>query len=129
MPRRAVLTEEQRAALLALPEGEPELVRYRTLGPDDLRTIVNRRRPHNRLGFAVQLCAPRYPGRLLRPGELIPHAPLAFVADQLDVDPEVLTDHAARGPTRYEAIGIDPVALLSEALKLKSEADGYVPTG
>src|SRR3546814_27096 len=81
VPRRAVLTEAQRAALLALPESEPDLARYWTLGTDDLRVIVSRRRPHNRLGFAIQLCALRYPGRLLRPGELIPHAPLAFVAD------------------------------------------------
>lgn len=71
---------------------------------DDLRAIVSRRRPHNRLGFALQLCALRYPGRLLKPGELIPHAPLAFVADQLDVDPQVLADYAIRGPTRYEQL-------------------------
>jgi TnpA family transposase len=58
--------------------------------------------PQSRLGFAVQLCALRCPGRLLRPGELIPHAPLAFIADQLDVDPEALTNYASRGPTRYE---------------------------
>src|SRR3546814_2922962 len=75
-----------------------------TLGTDDLRVIVSRRRPHNRLGFAIQLCALRYPGRLLRPGELIPHAPLAFVADQLDLDPRVLADYAVRGPTRYEQL-------------------------
>ena len=104
MPRRAVLSEEQRTALLALPQAEPELVRYWTLSPDDLRTIVSRRRPHNRLGFAVQLCALRYPGRLLRPGELIHDVPLAFVADQLDVDPHALADYASRGPTRYEQL-------------------------
>ncbi len=104
MPRRAALTEGQRDALLALPETETELVRYWTLSADDLRVIVSRRRPHNRLGFAVQLCALRYPGRLLRPGELIGHAPLAFVADQLDVAPDVLADYAVRGPTRYEQL-------------------------
>jgi len=104
VPRRAVLSEEQRAALLALPDTEAELVRYWTLSRDDLRTIVSRRRPHNRLGFAVQLCALRYPGRLLRPGELIPQRPLAFVADQIDVTPEVLADYAVRGPTRYEQL-------------------------
>src|SRR3546814_18607822 len=75
-----------------------------TLGTDDLRVIVSRRRPHNRLGFAIQLCALRYPGRLLRPGELIPHAPLAFVADQLDLDPRVLADYAVRGPTRHDQL-------------------------
>lgn len=104
MPRRAVLSEAQRAALLALPDTESELVRYWTLSADDLRAIVGRRRPHNRLGFAVQLCALRYPGRLLRPGELIPGAPLKFVADQIDVPPEVLADYAVRGPTRCEQL-------------------------
>ncbi len=65
---------------------------------------MRRRRPHNRLGFAIQLCALRYPGRLLRPGELIPAAPVAFVAEQLQVAPEVLADYATRGPTRYEQL-------------------------
>lgn len=104
MPRRAVLTERQRAALLALPDSEPDLIRHWTLGADDLRAIGTRRRPHNRLGFALQLCALRYPGRLLRPGEVIPHAPLAFVADQIGVDPQVLADYAVREPTRYEQL-------------------------
>ena len=104
MPRRAVLSEEQRAALLALPDVKTILVQHWTLSHDDLAVIVRRRRPHNRLGFAIQLCALRYPGRLLRPGELIPAAPLAFVAEQLQVAPEVLADYATRGPTRYEQL-------------------------
>ena len=91
-------------ALLALPDDETLLIQHWTLSPDDLAVIVRRRRPHNRLGFAIQLCALRYPGRLLRPGELIPHAPLAFVAEQLRVEPEVLADYAMRGPTRYEQL-------------------------
>ena len=104
MPRRVVLSEGQRAALLALPTDEAVLVRYWTLSAEDLAVIVSRRRPHNRLGFAVQLCALRYPGRLLRPGELISAAPLAFVAEQLQVPPEVLVQYAMRGPTRYEQL-------------------------
>ena len=104
MPRRSVLTEAQRTALLALPENEADLVRHWTLGPDDLHIIVSRRRLHNRLGFAIQLCALRYPGRLLRPGELILQTPLAFVGDQLEIDPDALADYAARGPTRYEQL-------------------------
>jgi TnpA family transposase len=85
MPRRAVLSDEQRAAFLALPDDETLLVQHWTLSRDDLAIIVRRRRPHNRLGFAIQLCALRYPGRFLRPGELIPDTPLAFVAEQLQV--------------------------------------------
>jgi len=57
MPRRAVLTEAQRDALLALPITEGELVRHWTLSPDDLAIVARRRRPANRLGFALQLCA------------------------------------------------------------------------
>ena len=104
MPRRAVLSDEQRAALLALPDDETLLVQHWTLSRDDLAIIVRRRRPHNRLGFAIQLCALRYPGRFLRPGELIPDTPLAFVAEQLQVGPEVLADYATRGQTRYEQL-------------------------
>ena len=105
MPRRAVLTAAQRDALLAIPIDEATLVRHWILGDEDLGIIARRRRAHNRLGFAVQLCALRYPGRLLRPGELIPPEALAFVAGQLAVAPEVLADYATRGPTRYEQLG------------------------
>lgn len=58
-----------------------------------------------RLGFAVQLCALRYPGRLLRPGELIPPAALAFLGGQLAIEAEALARFAACGPTRYEQLG------------------------
>ena len=104
MPRRAVLTEAQRDALLALLTVEGELVRHWTLSPEDLAIIARRRRPANRLGFALQLCALRHPGRLLRPGELIPEPALTFIADQLEVSPDDLADYAVRGPTRYEQL-------------------------
>jgi hypothetical protein len=63
--------------LLALPTAEPDLIRHYTLSPADLAVIARHRRPHNRLGFAIQLCALRFPGRLLQPGEVAPNfAPL-----------------------------------------------------
>jgi TnpA family transposase len=70
----------------------------------DLEAIHQRRRDRNRLGFALQLCALRYPGRLLRPGELIPAAALRFVADQVNITPEALAAYAARFQTRYEQL-------------------------
>jgi hypothetical protein len=36
----------------------------------------------------------RYPGRLPRPGALIPESALRFVADQLGTTPEALTTYA-----------------------------------
>jgi hypothetical protein len=92
MPRRRALTGVQIEALLALPTTEPDLIRHYTLNSADLAVIARRRRPHNRLGFAVQLCALRFPGRLLRPGAAVPCEVLSFVADQLDLDP----GHAGR---------------------------------
>jgi TnpA family transposase len=91
MPRRRVLTGAQLESLLALPATEDDLVRQWTLSGDDLATVGRRRRNHNQLGFALQLCVLRYPGRLLRPGELIPESALRFVADQLGTTPEALT--------------------------------------
>lgn len=72
MPRRQILTDQQRSALLDLPTEEASLLRFYTLADDDLEHIHQRRRPENRIGFALQLCAVRYPGRLLQPSELIP---------------------------------------------------------
>lgn len=105
MPRRALLTPAQREALMAVPTDEATLARHWVLGDAELRAIAGRRRPHNRLGFAIQLCALRYPGRLLRPGELIPPAALAFLGGQLAIEAEALARFAARGPTRYEQLG------------------------
>jgi TnpA family transposase len=104
MPRRRALTTVQLDELFALPIEKATLVRYWTLADTDLAAIHQRRRDRNRLGFALQLCALRYPGRLLRPGELIPAPALRFVADQVDITPEALAAYAARFQTRYEQL-------------------------
>jgi len=104
MPRRRALTETQLTNLFTLPVAEPDLVRHWTLSDADLTVIDQRRRDRNRLGFALQLCALRYPGRLLRPGELIPVEALRFVAEQLGTDPDALTAYATRFQTRYEQL-------------------------
>ena len=104
MPRRHALTAAQLEGLLALPTEEESLVRYWTLSATDLAETGRRRRDRNRLGFALQLCALRYPGRLLRPGELIPAAALRFVAEQLGAEPVVLAAYAKRFQTRYQQL-------------------------
>jgi TnpA family transposase len=104
MPRRRVLTDAQLEALLALPTDEADLIQHYSLSPQDLAVIMKRRRPHNQLGFALQLCALRFPGRLLRPGELVPIEVARFVADQLDIDPGALADYGTRAPTRYDQL-------------------------
>src|SRR3954452_14142204 len=104
MPRRRVLTEAQLESLLALPTTEADLALHWTLSPADHAAIQGRRGDHNRLGFTLQLCALRYPGRLLRPGEPIPSPALNHLARQLNVDPGALAAYAARFQTRYEQL-------------------------
>ena len=90
MPRRTILTDRQRSALFDLPVDEPSLRKHYTLADDDLQHIGQRRRGENRLGFALQLCALRHPGRALQPGELIPSAVVEFIGAQLGVAVEAL---------------------------------------
>ena len=102
MARRTVLTSRQRSALFALPQREADLLRHYTLSDEDLQNIGARRRPSNKLGFALQLCVLRYPGRLLAPGEFVPPAVVDFIGRQLDLDGDELADYAVRSETRHE---------------------------
>src|SRR5271167_3879252 len=106
MPRRRAVTREQLEVLLALPATETELIRHWTLGAADLAAIERRRGDPNQLGFALQLCAFRYPGRLLRPREAIPELALGFVAGQLGVAHDALATYAVRVQTRREQLGL-----------------------
>ena len=72
MPRRSIRSARQRGALLDLPTDEAALLRHYTLSDDDIEQIRLRRGAHNRLGFALQLCAFRYPGQFWRRGRPFP---------------------------------------------------------
>src|SRR3954447_7117763 len=121
MPRRRALTGTQLAGLLALPVAEPDLIRHWTLDRTDLAAVDRRRGAHNRLGYALQLCAFRYPGRLLRPGEAIPEAARRFAAGRPEGGAGVPPPSAARPQTRREQL-----AALREAFvfRMLARADG-----
>lgn len=102
MPRRVTLSDRQKDVLFCLPTSQADLLRHYTLSDEDLGYIRQRRRAHNRFGFALQLCVLRYPGRVLVPGELIPAEVVEFIGAQLGLHADDLVDYAAREETRHE---------------------------
>ena len=102
MPRRSIWSACQRAALSDLPTDEATLLRHYTLCDDDIEHIRVRRRGHNRLGLALQLCAFRYRGPILAVGEGIPLNVLGFMAAQLGMRTEDQDGYAVREETRRE---------------------------
>lgn len=102
MAHRTILTERQRSALFDLPTDEPAMLRHYTLADDDLQYIKERRRPENKIGFALQLCVLRYPGRLLSSDELIPEQIIRFLGAQLGLTGDEILPYAARRQTRQQ---------------------------
>src|SRR5260221_10569490 len=81
--RRELLTAAQRAELLALPTDRLEIRERYSLTPADFDLINRHRTEANRLGFAIQLCLLRYPGRAWLPAEQLPSEMLRFIAGQI----------------------------------------------
>ena len=99
----ALLTPEARAALLQIPPdlSDRDLARYYTLTPADQAVIARHRLPYNRLGFAVQLCMLRFPGRPLTDLLPLPARVLHYIAAQVAVDPAAFAAYGARENTLY----------------------------
>jgi len=102
--RRKILKAQDRQELFDIPADEDSLIRHYSLSAADRLEIDLRRREHNKLGFAVQLCVMRHPGRVLSAGEIPPRAMLNYVADQIGADPTAFTIYARREETRRDHI-------------------------
>ena len=63
------LQKLQWAAQIGIPQDEEELIRHYTLSGADIDCALIKRGEHNQLGFAVQLCLMRFPGRALGPNK------------------------------------------------------------
>lgn len=101
---RELLTPEERERFTRIPPdiSEWELGASFTLTPYDLKIINQRRRDHNRLGFAVQLCVLRYTGWPLNEVKIVPPAILQYLASQIGVKPNVFNAYSLREPTHRE---------------------------
>jgi TnpA family transposase len=70
---------------IGIPSDEEGLIRHFRLSGEDIDRVLARRGENNQLGFAVQLCLMRHPGRTLSSAETLPSAMLEFVAQQLEI--------------------------------------------
>lgn len=102
MPRRNLLSAEERIQLLAMPASLDEIIRCYTFSEADLAFIRQHRGAANRLGCAVQLCYLRFPGISLGV-EQPPFPPLLqWVAEQLKLSADGWEDYGRREQTRRE---------------------------
>ena len=104
MARRTLLKPHDRQELVGIPTDEDSLIRHYSLSQADRLEIEVRRREHNRLGFALQLCLMRYPGRALIANEALPMPMLNHVAEQVGADPASFELYARREETRMNHV-------------------------
>src|SRR5437588_9327367 len=99
------LTDDQVAAYgrFVRPPSRTELERFFLLNDRDRELVEQRRRPHNRLGFAVQLGTVRYLGAFLPDPLDVPAEVVAYQASQLAIaDVSCLRAYAERDMTPHE---------------------------
>lgn len=98
------LTEDERERQRRFPKDMPsrDASDYFTLSEADRRRVQRQRGAHNRLGFALQLCALRYLGFV--PDELTtaPVPVVSYVAEQLGETPASLGAYGSRAHTRTD---------------------------
>lgn len=102
MPRRSFFSPAERDSLLQPPLSNEEFARHYTFNETDFALIRQRRGDANRLGFAVQLCLLRFPGRGLEAGMEVSDAMVRWIGTQLGVDAQFWSRYASRGQTRRE---------------------------
>jgi hypothetical protein len=102
MTPRQLLSPQARVALFDPPMEVRAIVRHYTFSIEDVALVRQRRRNANHLGFPVHLAYLRFPGQVLGPNETPPAQLLAFIADQLQINPKAFGDYAQRDETRRE---------------------------
>ncbi|GMQ61390.1 hypothetical protein AN2V17_06190 [Vallitalea sp. AN17-2] len=77
---RELFTQEQRSSFMEIPEDECSIGSYYTLSNYDIKIINKRRRPENKIGFAIQLAVLRYPGWPYTHIDNIPSAVIEYIS-------------------------------------------------
>jgi Domain of unknown function (DUF4158) len=100
------LTDEQVAEYgrFVRPSSRSELERFFLLNDRDRELVEQRRRSHNRLGFAIQLGTVRFLGTFLPDPLDVPTEVVAYQAGQLGIDVSGLRAYAERETTPLEHV-------------------------
>ncbi len=105
MALRKILSEKEKENLIESPSLKEDIIRWYTLTESDLIIIEqNCRGTPNKLGFAIQLCYLRFPGKVLKSNEAPDSLLLQYVCEQLKINPSVWEKYAIRDVTRREHI-------------------------
>ena len=72
MVHRPLLKEDQWHDLINVPTDEENLILHYSINGEDIERIRSKRGEENQLGFAIQICLMRFPGRALQVGEQLP---------------------------------------------------------
>jgi TnpA family transposase len=102
MPRRQILSNEERERLLVVSDDDILLTQMCFLNEQDITLINRHRRSENRLGFAILLCYLRGPGFLPDKNDTPHEGVISRVAFQLNLQPELWDEYASREQTRWE---------------------------
>ncbi|REC40944.1 Tn3 family transposase [Chryseobacterium sp. 5_R23647] len=105
MALRKILSEKEKENLIESPSLKEDIIRWYTLAESDIIIIEqNCRGTANKLGFAIQLCYLRFPGKVLKSNETPEFLLLQYVCEQLNINQSVWEKYAVRDVTRREHI-------------------------
>lgn len=102
---RELFSKEQRKLFMKYPEDEWTIGSYYTFSKYDLETIMKHRKEENKLGFAIQLAALRYPGWSYSSNKTIPIEIIQYIANQIGTVPKALKLYSLRNNTSRDHIG------------------------
>lgn len=101
---RELFTKEQRKLFMKYPEDEWTIGSYYTFLKYDLEIIMKHRKEENKLGFALQLAALRYPGWSYSSNKSIPIEIVKYIAKQVGTVPKALKLYSLRNNTSRDHI-------------------------
>jgi TnpA family transposase len=104
LTRRQILTDEERQALLGIPQDADSLARLFTLSRSDRHLVAERLSDASRLGFAVQLALLRHPGTVLANLDQSPEPLVIWLATQLGISAAAFAAYARRPQTMTAAL-------------------------